>query len=112
MQLTDVVTVTLFQNLVFFNNPPSVTLSQLLEVMSWQFSSYVGRGLNSDQLNMLAEKLTGEGRRAPEGLLASSHASIAESSGDCHALLNAYWMSSGTGPSVFSPFNPRSVPRG
>ncbi|KAL6054889.1 hypothetical protein STEG23_020113, partial [Scotinomys teguina] len=46
------------QNLIFFNNPPSVTLSQLLEVMSWQFSSYVGRGLNSDQLNMLAEKLT------------------------------------------------------
>ncbi|ELK04796.1 Signal transducer and activator of transcription 1 [Pteropus alecto] len=50
------------QNLVFFNNPPSATLSQLLEVMSWQFSSYVGRGLNSDQLNMLAEKLTGEVR--------------------------------------------------
>ncbi|XP_035160110.1 signal transducer and activator of transcription 4 isoform X3 [Callithrix jacchus] len=47
------------QNLVFFNNPPPATLSQLLEVMSWQFSSYVGRGLNSDQLNMLAEKLTG-----------------------------------------------------
>lgn len=64
MRLTGTVTVTLFQNLVFFNNPPSVTLSQLLEVMSWQFSSYVGRGLNSDQLNMLAEKLTGEGRRA------------------------------------------------
>lgn len=64
MQFPDTVTVTLFQNLVFFNNPPSVTLSQLLEVMSWQFSSYVGRGLNSDQLNMLAEKLTGERRRA------------------------------------------------
>ncbi|XP_021103390.1 signal transducer and activator of transcription 4 isoform X2 [Heterocephalus glaber] len=46
------------QNLVFFNNPPPATLSQLLEVLSWQFSSYVGRGLNSDQLNMLAEKLT------------------------------------------------------
>uniref|UniRef100_A0A8I5UX52 Signal transducer and activator of transcription n=1 Tax=Pongo abelii TaxID=9601 RepID=A0A8I5UX52_PONAB len=46
------------ENLVFFNNPPPATLSQLLEVMSWQFSSYVGRGLNSDQLNMLAEKLT------------------------------------------------------
>ncbi|KAB1279239.1 Signal transducer and activator of transcription 4 [Camelus dromedarius] len=46
------------ENLVFFNNPPSATLSQLLEVMSWQFSSYVGRGLNSDQLSMLAEKLT------------------------------------------------------
>ncbi|XP_044522378.1 signal transducer and activator of transcription 4 [Gracilinanus agilis] len=46
------------QNLVFFNNPPTAALSQLLEVLSWQFSSYVGRGLNSEQLNMLAEKLT------------------------------------------------------
>uniref|UniRef100_A0A8B9GKH2 Signal transducer and activator of transcription n=1 Tax=Amazona collaria TaxID=241587 RepID=A0A8B9GKH2_9PSIT len=46
------------QNLSFFNNPPAATLSQLLEVLSWQFSSYVGRGLNSEQLNMLAEKLT------------------------------------------------------
>uniref|UniRef100_A0A8B9U8Q5 Signal transducer and activator of transcription n=1 Tax=Anas zonorhyncha TaxID=75864 RepID=A0A8B9U8Q5_9AVES len=45
------------QNLSFFNNPPAATLSQLLEVLSWQFSSYVGRGLNSEQLNMLAEKL-------------------------------------------------------
>ncbi|XP_054827116.1 signal transducer and activator of transcription 4 [Eublepharis macularius] len=48
------------QNLAFFNNPPSITLSQLLEVLSWQFSSYVGRGLNADQLSMLAEKLTGQ----------------------------------------------------
>ncbi|KAJ6665237.1 hypothetical protein lerEdw1_004286 [Lerista edwardsae] len=48
------------ENLAFFNNPPSVTLSQLLEVLSWQFSSYVGRGLNADQLGMLAEKLTGQ----------------------------------------------------
>ncbi|KAF2987387.1 hypothetical protein EK904_002425 [Melospiza melodia maxima] len=48
------------QNLSFFNNPPAATLSQLLEVLSWQFSSYVGRGLNSEQLNMLAEKLTGQ----------------------------------------------------
>uniref|UniRef100_A0A8C0EYK4 Signal transducer and activator of transcription n=1 Tax=Bubo bubo TaxID=30461 RepID=A0A8C0EYK4_BUBBB len=47
------------QNLSFFNNPPAATLSQLLEVLSWQFSSYVGRGLNSEQLNMLAEKLMG-----------------------------------------------------
>ncbi|OWK55337.1 Signal transducer and activator of transcription 4 [Lonchura striata] len=46
------------QNLSFFNNPPAATLSQLLEVLSWQFSSYVGRGLNSEQLNMLAEKLS------------------------------------------------------
>uniref|UniRef100_A0A8C9ENS8 Signal transducer and activator of transcription 4 n=1 Tax=Pavo cristatus TaxID=9049 RepID=A0A8C9ENS8_PAVCR len=48
------------QNLSFFNNPPAATLSQLLEVLSWQFSSYVGRGLNSEQLNMLAEKLMGK----------------------------------------------------
>ncbi|XP_007420452.1 signal transducer and activator of transcription 4 [Python bivittatus] len=48
------------QNLAFFNNPMPITLSQLLEVLSWQFSSYVGRGLNSDQLGMLAEKLTGQ----------------------------------------------------
>uniref|UniRef100_A0A4X2LFX3 Signal transducer and activator of transcription n=1 Tax=Vombatus ursinus TaxID=29139 RepID=A0A4X2LFX3_VOMUR len=46
------------ENLVFFNNPPTAALNQLLEVLSWQFSSYVGRGLNSDQLSMLAEKLT------------------------------------------------------
>ncbi|XP_030435508.1 signal transducer and activator of transcription 4 isoform X3 [Gopherus evgoodei] len=48
------------QNLGFFNNPPTANLSQLLEVLSWQFSSYVGRGLNSEQLNMLAEKLIGQ----------------------------------------------------
>ncbi|XP_073162312.1 signal transducer and activator of transcription 4 isoform X5 [Lepidochelys kempii] len=48
------------ENLAFFNNPPTATLSQLLEVLSWQFSSYVGRGLNSEQLNMLAEKLMGQ----------------------------------------------------
>ncbi|XP_077175601.1 signal transducer and activator of transcription 4 isoform X2 [Paroedura picta] len=48
------------QNLAFFNNPPSVPLSQLLEVLSWQFSSYIGRGLSTDQLSMLAEKLTGQ----------------------------------------------------
>ncbi|XP_038604976.1 signal transducer and activator of transcription 4 [Tachyglossus aculeatus] len=46
------------QNLVFFTSPPVAPLNQLLEVLSWQFSSYVGRGLNSEQLNMLAEKLT------------------------------------------------------
>uniref|UniRef100_A0A8D0H702 Signal transducer and activator of transcription n=1 Tax=Sphenodon punctatus TaxID=8508 RepID=A0A8D0H702_SPHPU len=52
------------QNLAAFNNPPTATLSQLLEVLSWQFSSYVGRGLNSDQLHMLAEKLTGKNHRS------------------------------------------------
>ncbi|NXS50195.1 STAT4 protein, partial [Balaeniceps rex] len=53
------------QNLSFFNNPPAATLSQLLEVLSWQFSSYVGRGLNSEQLNMLAEKLMGKTEHLP-----------------------------------------------
>ncbi|XP_003341336.1 signal transducer and activator of transcription 4 [Monodelphis domestica] len=57
------------QNLVFFNNPPTAALSQLLEVLSWQFSSYVGRGLNSDQLNMLAEKLTASQASYSDGQL-------------------------------------------
>ncbi|XP_069081977.1 signal transducer and activator of transcription 4 [Pleurodeles waltl] len=48
------------QNLAFLNNPPTAPLSQLLEILSWQFSSYVGRGLSADQLNMLAEKLLGQ----------------------------------------------------
>ncbi|XP_053327826.1 signal transducer and activator of transcription 4 [Spea bombifrons] len=48
------------QNLSFFANPPSTNLNQLLEVLSWQFSSYVGRGLNSEQLGMLGEKLVGQ----------------------------------------------------
>ncbi|XP_032879641.1 signal transducer and activator of transcription 4 [Amblyraja radiata] len=45
------------KNLTLFTVPPTATWSQLSEVLSWQFASYVGRGLNSDQLNMLAEKL-------------------------------------------------------
>ncbi|KAM8934178.1 signal transducer and activator of transcription 4 [Pelodytes ibericus] len=49
-----------FQNLAFFANPPTANVNQLLEVLSWQFSSYVGRGLNSEQLNMLGEKLIGQ----------------------------------------------------
>ncbi|XP_072334590.1 signal transducer and activator of transcription 4-like isoform X2 [Scyliorhinus torazame] len=48
------------KNLALFTSPPTATWSQLSEVLSWQFSSYVGRGLNSDQLNMLAEKLLGQ----------------------------------------------------
>ncbi|XP_043931132.1 signal transducer and activator of transcription 4 isoform X2 [Protopterus annectens] len=48
------------KNLSFFSNPPSALWSQLSEVISWQFSSFVGRGLNSDQLIMLAEKLLGQ----------------------------------------------------
>lgn len=47
------------QNLAFFGNPPRATWSQLSEVLSWQFSTFAGQGLNKDQLNMLGEKLLG-----------------------------------------------------
>ncbi|NXY19904.1 STAT1 protein, partial [Atrichornis clamosus] len=45
------------KNLSFFLNPPCAKWSKLSEVLSWQFSSVTKRGLNSDQLNMLGEKL-------------------------------------------------------
>lgn len=45
------------KNLSFFLNPPAARWSQLLEVLTWQFSSATKRGLNSDQLTMLQEKL-------------------------------------------------------
>nr|XP_006009912.1 PREDICTED: signal transducer and activator of transcription 4 [Latimeria chalumnae] len=48
------------KNLAFFSSPPTASWSQLSEVLSWQFSSFGGRGLNSDQLIMLAEKLYGQ----------------------------------------------------
>ncbi|MCJ8732930.1 hypothetical protein PDJAM_G00216970 [Pangasius djambal] len=48
-----------YQNLGFFLNPPSVMWGDLAKVLSWQFSSVTKRGLNSDQLSMLADKLLG-----------------------------------------------------
>uniref|UniRef100_A0A8C5A6K1 Signal transducer and activator of transcription n=1 Tax=Gadus morhua TaxID=8049 RepID=A0A8C5A6K1_GADMO len=45
------------RNLGYFGNPPRASWSQLSEVLSWQFSSFAGRGLNPDQLLMLGEKL-------------------------------------------------------
>ncbi|XP_029936894.1 signal transducer and activator of transcription 4 isoform X2 [Myripristis murdjan] len=48
------------RNLAFFANPPRATWSQLSEVLSWQFSNFVGRGLNREQLTMLGEKLLGQ----------------------------------------------------
>ncbi|XP_053732705.1 signal transducer and activator of transcription 4-like isoform X2 [Synchiropus splendidus] len=45
------------RNLAFFNNPPRATWSQLSEVLSWQFSTFAGRGLNKEQLSMLGDKL-------------------------------------------------------
>ncbi|CAG11248.1 unnamed protein product, partial [Tetraodon nigroviridis] len=47
------------QNLAFFCNPPRATWSQLSEVLSWQFSTLAGQGLNREQLSMLGEKLLG-----------------------------------------------------
>ncbi|KTG06746.1 hypothetical protein cypCar_00011645 [Cyprinus carpio] len=48
------------ENLGFFSNPLRASWSQLSEVLSWQFSSFAGRGLNKEQLNMLGDKLLGQ----------------------------------------------------
>ncbi|XP_028989913.1 signal transducer and activator of transcription 1a isoform X1 [Betta splendens] len=58
------------KNLKFFLSPPPAKWSQLSEVLSWQFSSVTKRGLNQEQLNMLADKLLGaKAQRNPEGLI-------------------------------------------
>ncbi|XP_056882588.1 signal transducer and activator of transcription 1a isoform X1 [Takifugu flavidus] len=58
------------KNLKFFLNPPQAMWSQLSQVLSWQFSSITNRGLNQEQLNMLADKLLGaRAQRNPEGLI-------------------------------------------
>uniref|UniRef100_A0A4W5Q8C9 Signal transducer and activator of transcription n=1 Tax=Hucho hucho TaxID=62062 RepID=A0A4W5Q8C9_9TELE len=54
------------KNLKFFLSPPAASWGQLSEVLSWQFSSVTKRGLNEEQLGMLADKLLGEN---PEGLI-------------------------------------------
>ncbi|MFT7807976.1 Signal transducer and activator of transcription 4-like [Arapaima gigas] len=53
------------KNLSFFSNPPRASWSQLSEVLSWQFSTFAGRGLTREQLNMLGEKLLGEQNTHP-----------------------------------------------
>ncbi|KAJ4918489.1 hypothetical protein JOQ06_004133 [Pogonophryne albipinna] len=56
------------KNLKFFLTPPAAKWSQLSEVLSWQFSSVTQRGLNQEQLNMLADKLLGsKTQRNPDG---------------------------------------------
>ncbi|MGH0116188.1 UNVERIFIED_CONTAM: hypothetical protein FKN15_000115 [Acipenser sinensis] len=57
------------ENLSFFLTPPAARWSQLSEVLSWQFSSVTKRGLNSEQLTMLGEKLLGPNASNPEGLI-------------------------------------------
>ncbi|XP_054435877.1 signal transducer and activator of transcription 2 [Pteronotus mesoamericanus] len=48
------------QNQQFFSSPPKAPWNLLGPALSWQFSSYVGRGLDQDQLNMLKNKLFGQ----------------------------------------------------
>nr|XP_029137994.1 signal transducer and activator of transcription 1-like [Labrus bergylta] len=56
------------RNLKFFLSAPQAKWSQLSELLSWQFSSVTKRGLNQEQLNMLADKLLGaKAKRNPEG---------------------------------------------
>ncbi|KAI3366155.1 hypothetical protein L3Q82_009976, partial [Scortum barcoo] len=58
------------KNLKFFLSPPPAKWSQLSEVLSWQFSSVTKRGLNQEQLSMLADKLLGaKAQGNPEGLI-------------------------------------------
>uniref|UniRef100_A0A3Q2DTE4 Signal transducer and activator of transcription n=1 Tax=Cyprinodon variegatus TaxID=28743 RepID=A0A3Q2DTE4_CYPVA len=58
------------KNLKFFLSPPAAKWSQLSEILSWQFSSVTKRGLNQEQLNMLADKLLGQNpQRNPDGLI-------------------------------------------
>ncbi|XP_057558041.1 signal transducer and activator of transcription 2 isoform X2 [Hippopotamus amphibius kiboko] len=52
------------QNPQFFSSPPKAPWSLLGPALSWQFSSYVGRGLDSDQLGMLRAKLFGQSSKA------------------------------------------------
>nr|XP_048274045.1 LOW QUALITY PROTEIN: signal transducer and activator of transcription 2 [Myodes glareolus] len=57
------------QNLQFFYQPPKAPWSLLEPVLSWQFSSYIGRGLASEQLSMLRNKLFGKSCKVEEALL-------------------------------------------
>uniref|UniRef100_A0A8C7Q1U7 Signal transducer and activator of transcription n=1 Tax=Oncorhynchus mykiss TaxID=8022 RepID=A0A8C7Q1U7_ONCMY len=48
------------KNLLFFANCPVATWPQLGEMLSWQFLSSTTRGLDSNQLDMIAHKLFGK----------------------------------------------------
>lgn len=57
------------QNQQFFCSPPKAPWSLLAPALSWQFSSYVHRGLNPEQLTMLKDKLFGKSARNEDPLL-------------------------------------------
>ncbi|NP_001138896.1 signal transducer and activator of transcription 2 [Salmo salar] len=48
------------KNLLFFANCPAATWPQLGEMLSWQFLSSTTRGLEANQLDMIAHKLFGK----------------------------------------------------
>lgn len=50
----------LFQDIMFFANCPAATWLQFAEMLSWQFLAATQRGLNADQLAMIADKLFGK----------------------------------------------------
>uniref|UniRef100_A0A671EL33 Signal transducer and activator of transcription n=1 Tax=Rhinolophus ferrumequinum TaxID=59479 RepID=A0A671EL33_RHIFE len=57
------------KNQQFFSSPPKAPWSLLGPALSWQFFSYVGRGLDRDQLSMLKDKLFGKNCRNESALL-------------------------------------------
>ncbi|XP_057613808.1 signal transducer and activator of transcription 2 isoform X2 [Chionomys nivalis] len=67
------------ENLQFFCKPPKAPWSLLEPVLSWQFSSYIGRGLGSEQLSMLRNKLFGKNCKVEEALLSWADFSKRES---------------------------------
>uniref|UniRef100_H0WIT9 Signal transducer and activator of transcription n=1 Tax=Otolemur garnettii TaxID=30611 RepID=H0WIT9_OTOGA len=57
------------QNQQFFSSPPKAPWSLLGPALSWQFSSYIGRGLDPEQLSMLRNKLFGQNCKNEDALL-------------------------------------------
>lgn len=49
-----------FQDVMFFANCPAATWPQFGELLSWQFLAATKRGLNDDQLEMIAHRLFGK----------------------------------------------------
>ena len=89
------------QNQQFFSSPPKAPWNLLGPALSWQFSSHVGQGLNSDQLGMLRDKLFGT------DLLLFSFPSLSLPL-SCPSFL---FCPRTLGPTSFCPLNCLSAPR-
>lgn len=63
----------------FFCQVPTAPWSVLGPALSWQFSSYIGRGLDPEQLGMLRNKLFGKSCKAEDALLSWAEFSKRES---------------------------------